>query len=685
MLITTAAKVAATLAMQQQKAALDIDVARRTARPVPTFVDRLIYDEESLQAPTTRDIDNWRQVATQMHAARPQQLDTARVYTGNVDPGKLINRIDALRPQDSFFETISDYRNQVANEIAALPRAAMAQTAAGYYPLANAVVQNIRSPGVLIHELGHAVDLAPRKNESNTYRFLRWKVKPRLLEEYDAWRKGRQAYQQGYAASVKDKEQSNSADFAQLHGDYLSNMRDYNKQKYPAFGTYVGASVGGLGGLAAGGLGGAMLAKMIADSSGKFPIGLPIAAAAIGSSLGGAAGVPVGGLLGKGWEYFRRTANENKAKRQLQLLLRQPGGLEKIQEKLQELQRENSKKGKKDSKMTDKKKNEGEKLRKAANAREKEKYLQGDAPSGALSRVQRFGESAASGSSRQANTTEIGLIAKLAAAGLLEKTSSVSYEKRAFAPLLRLAAAAARGLKAAPGAVATQARRYGPGVLADTAVGGGLTALDYGLIPGLKNPLLGAEQVEIMRNAPWDEKALSLLVNTLAGAGMRRSPGGWKALTVPAGLLTSPAINLTRKLTSSAVTGGDVGEGLMDNLQRLDRRFVWLLGDTNKLKADGTLVNPGALGRGVDYLDRQLSTIGTAASNTAASLGAIGGGGIGGALANYFATEPVAGTDDPETSKQKQYNNRIVTGLGALVGAGLGGVAASRLIPKIGT
>lgn len=304
------------------KLAAELVVGKRKTAPVHSFMDRLVYGENELAVPQEKDLDNFRRILRYMEASRPHQLTDAKVLTGRVDPSILVNQIDKFKNQDTFLEDLVGTRDEISQLYASIPPTAMEHIPASYHPYANSVVLNERSPGVLIHELGHGVDMAQRPNESNFYRFLRWNYKPELLEEFSAWRKGRQAYQEGYAADPE--KQKPDAD----HQEYLDNMESYNARKYPAFGTYLGGTLGSIGGAGLGIAGG--LGLMAADAP-RVPIG-PMAV--LGALLGGMTGALGGAGAGKMWASWNKDSLRQKALAQLEELKRDPAKLRKVTERL---------------------------------------------------------------------------------------------------------------------------------------------------------------------------------------------------------------------------------------------------------------------------------------------------------------------------------------------------------------
>ena len=222
----------------------------------------------------------------------------------------------------------------MAQEYAQIPATMMEQLPASYHPYANSVMLNERSPGVLMHELGHGIDLAPREGEMPLKRHMRWNVKPTLWKELSAWKKGRKAFQEGYAASPESDSLSPDA-----HSQYASNMASLNKRKYPAFGTYLGGAAGLAGGLGLGGLGMYLALK----NAGNDPESQRLASRfgaqlmMLSGTLGAGAGVFGGALAGKGYASLRQKAHQQKAMRQLQKLKDDPEALQNVRTRLAQI------------------------------------------------------------------------------------------------------------------------------------------------------------------------------------------------------------------------------------------------------------------------------------------------------------------------------------------------------------
>lgn len=142
-----------------------------------------------------------------------------------------------------------------------------------------------KSPGVLVHELGHAVDFNEHPADSyirgligGAYR----KYAPTVWKEHAAWRKGKDRFLQGAAEKELDPK------FVQ------DTLQSIQQTKPVGLGSYWGGALGGLTGGALGGI----AALGIGASTNRYPIGLPLITSALGGGLGILAGTGLGEWLG---------------------------------------------------------------------------------------------------------------------------------------------------------------------------------------------------------------------------------------------------------------------------------------------------------------------------------------------------------------------------------------------------
>lgn len=306
------------LARGLTKESVDVEAFPRNRNYFAGPIERWIYGSDELGPPKEEDLDNWRNIADYMHAARPSKLESAKVLTGRINSDKLIDQLDSHRNWDSVLEHLQWIRPNLANSYSRLPESAYEQMGASYHPYLHSVIVNTKSPGALIHELGHAIDMAPRKREPKIIRDLRWRLKPTLWKELSAWKKGRKAFQEGYAASPE----SQSGD----HSEYVKNMASYQGRKFPAFGTYLGGATGALLGAIGGGVAG-----YYANIRGNL---LPMVGATVGTLLG----IPTGAKAGQIYAKIREKPLARKALVRLAKLQKEnPEKMNLIRERIKEI------------------------------------------------------------------------------------------------------------------------------------------------------------------------------------------------------------------------------------------------------------------------------------------------------------------------------------------------------------
>jgi hypothetical protein len=148
------------------------------------------------------------------------------------------------------------------------------------------------NPGVLMHELGHAVDMQEFPNETsylrgligNTYR----KTAPTLWKEHAAWRKGKDRLLTGAAKTDTDPKL------------VLRTMQDAAQVKPVGLGSYWGGALGLLGGGALGVGGTFLLADYLRrNHNAQMSPRLMAMMAFLGPTLGAAGGIGLGLRVGK--------------------------------------------------------------------------------------------------------------------------------------------------------------------------------------------------------------------------------------------------------------------------------------------------------------------------------------------------------------------------------------------------
>jgi hypothetical protein len=327
----TLSAIGASVAKQAAKAIYK----ERKSKPINTWIDKLVYGPDNIAPPDDKQFGNMKSIAQYMSAARPEQLHNAAIMSGNVGTHSVINQMHDNADRDHVVSKAFGDRDLLAQQVSMLPDSFWEQIPTAYIPVANTAIVNNNSPGAAIHELGHAVDMQREGLFGRMGRDVRNTIKPQLMMEFDAWRKGRKAYQEGVAAD----------DAADIKA-YLDNMRNYQETKYPAFGTYLGGGIGGLlgalGGVGAGMLAGHGINKALdvgpSDRSPAIQIG-GYAGGLGGGVLGGLAGIAGGAALGRMYAKSKRPEFD---KQHLEALskIRSTGGLEAIKMRLEELRKQ---------------------------------------------------------------------------------------------------------------------------------------------------------------------------------------------------------------------------------------------------------------------------------------------------------------------------------------------------------
>jgi hypothetical protein len=139
--------------------------------------------------------------------------------------------------------------------------------------------------GVLMHELGHAIDFNEYPKDSIIRHGIASaysKFAPTLWKEHAAWSKGRDRLLSGAARTKLDP------------SVLVKTLEQAARTKPMGLGSYWGSGLGTIGGLGLGGL----AAAAIAAGTHKFPIALPILGAGLGGTIGALAGTSLGKAYG---------------------------------------------------------------------------------------------------------------------------------------------------------------------------------------------------------------------------------------------------------------------------------------------------------------------------------------------------------------------------------------------------
>lgn len=153
-----------------------------------------------------------------------------------------------------------------------------------------------RDPGVLVHELGHAIDFNEHPTDSTMRHLIGGAYRsyaPTLWKEHAAWRKGRERFLEGAAQQKLDPEL------------VQNTLQSITQTKPIGLGSYWGA---GLGTVAGGGLGALAAGALLANNiKGKGVAALPLL---LGLGLGGSLGALTGTSLGRWYGHSPARATE---------------------------------------------------------------------------------------------------------------------------------------------------------------------------------------------------------------------------------------------------------------------------------------------------------------------------------------------------------------------------------------
>jgi hypothetical protein len=228
----------------------------------------------------------------------PDTLRNTASFVGRPNIDDILKQLEKTRDQDTPIGRLFSTREGLAGSLSNISDGGWEQFPSVYSPQGDFAILPEGSPGVALHELGHAIDLnkSLRYNEDGSVRSgrhrkaIRSRLKPVLIAEHDAWRKGMGTL----AKAVENKKEE---DFARRI------LEEAYKRKKPALGTYWGGGIGAVLGAAGGAAAG-------------FPIDLPIAGSMLGSIGGVSLGVPIGAAIGKA------IATDSRAERYADKMLR---------------------------------------------------------------------------------------------------------------------------------------------------------------------------------------------------------------------------------------------------------------------------------------------------------------------------------------------------------------------------
>jgi hypothetical protein len=213
-------------------------------------------------------------IADAMAAAAPHgALDNTRVDLYGTRVSDLQNRMTENQRLSPLQRWLNRYESieGLPDKTKMLPDA--------YHPHADTVWLPSGNPGVMMHELGHSIDFNGYPN--NTARMLLAglyaRTAPTLWKEHAAWRKGKHYFLQGAAQNKLPPEL------------VAKTLRDASRGKRMGLGSYWGAGLGSLAGLAGGA--GLMVGSGVED------VRLPVFGGMLGGALGGLGGLTVGNLM----------------------------------------------------------------------------------------------------------------------------------------------------------------------------------------------------------------------------------------------------------------------------------------------------------------------------------------------------------------------------------------------------
>ena len=252
----------------------------RKNKPIRGMVSRLVYgDSGGADEKTFEDAVKILEILRRKY---PDALRDTSIHVGRPSLDNLLSRMSETQDHDTALGRFLGNREVAASQMALQTDAGLEQFPSSYHPYGDFAVLPEGSPGVALHELGHAIDLNKpfRRREDGKLRGQvrragRVMFKPTLLQELSAWNKA----EKGLARGAKPDEE-----------EFVRRiLAEAYKRRKPALGTYVGAGAGSLLGMAGGGLLAAAL-----ESPELLPTGM-----GLGGALGAALGIPAGAGIGR--------------------------------------------------------------------------------------------------------------------------------------------------------------------------------------------------------------------------------------------------------------------------------------------------------------------------------------------------------------------------------------------------
>jgi hypothetical protein len=247
--------------------------AAEVVRPFKTH--KTTWHLPSRSRDSVLSLDEAKSIADAMSAvARHNALDNTQVHLN----GAIFKGLQDRLVNNERNSSITRFLGGLSDPFSNMPDKTSAGASDSFLPLHDAVFLPSGNPGVLAHELGHAVDM----NEFPNTPFRRFtsgvytRFAPTLWQEHAAWRKGKKRLIEGAPKVKMDPDL------------FTRTIEDAARTKPMGLGSYWG---GGLGALAGTGLG---IAGTMATGKGQLlPIGITL-----GGTLGALTGLSIGKMLG---------------------------------------------------------------------------------------------------------------------------------------------------------------------------------------------------------------------------------------------------------------------------------------------------------------------------------------------------------------------------------------------------